>query len=297
MPLAMAALPLYVHLPKFYGDHLGVSLAALGVLLLVLRLVDGVARSAARRVERPRAVAQAPDRARGAGARRSAWSRCSRRRRAAKRALLAWLGGALALVYVAFSLATINHGAWGAELSPDPVERTRITAVREALALVGVVIASVAPSLLGGSGGESTGLPRFALAFAVFGARPARGVTLAYAPAGTRIVAPRAPLFAAWRRRSPNVDFRRLLAVFIANGIASADPGDAGALLHRRRAAARKAQQGLFLALYFIAGAAGMPLWVQALGAVRQGARVARGDARGDRRLRVGGAARAAATR
>jgi hypothetical protein len=23
MPLAMAALPLYVHLPKFYGDHLG----------------------------------------------------------------------------------------------------------------------------------------------------------------------------------------------------------------------------------------------------------------------------------
>ena len=36
MPLAMAALPLYVHLPKFYGDHLGVPLATLGVLLLVL---------------------------------------------------------------------------------------------------------------------------------------------------------------------------------------------------------------------------------------------------------------------
>ena len=35
-------------------------------------------------------------------------------------ALLAWLSGALALVYVAFSLATINHGAWGAELSSDP---------------------------------------------------------------------------------------------------------------------------------------------------------------------------------
>ena len=42
MPLAMAALPLYVHLPKFYGDHLGVPLAALGVLLLLLRLADGV---------------------------------------------------------------------------------------------------------------------------------------------------------------------------------------------------------------------------------------------------------------
>ena len=42
MPLAMAALPLYVHLPKFYGDHLGVPLAALGGVLLLLRLADGV---------------------------------------------------------------------------------------------------------------------------------------------------------------------------------------------------------------------------------------------------------------
>src|SRR5271169_2136155 len=42
MPLAMAALPLYVHLPKFYGDHLGVDLALLGGVLLALRLADAV---------------------------------------------------------------------------------------------------------------------------------------------------------------------------------------------------------------------------------------------------------------
>src|SRR6202171_2557730 len=42
MPLAMAALPLYGHLPKFYGDHLGVNLAVLGAVLLALRLADGV---------------------------------------------------------------------------------------------------------------------------------------------------------------------------------------------------------------------------------------------------------------
>jgi Na+/melibiose symporter-like transporter len=41
IPLAMAALPLYVHLPKFYGDHLGVDLALLGGVLLALRLADG----------------------------------------------------------------------------------------------------------------------------------------------------------------------------------------------------------------------------------------------------------------
>ncbi|HEY8623129.1 MAG TPA: MFS transporter, partial [Casimicrobiaceae bacterium] len=42
--------------------------------------------------------------------------------------LIVWLSLALALVYGAFSLATINHQAWGAELSSDPLERTRITA-------------------------------------------------------------------------------------------------------------------------------------------------------------------------
>ena len=40
IPLAMGALPLYVHLPKFYGEVFGVSLAALGVLLLALRAFD-----------------------------------------------------------------------------------------------------------------------------------------------------------------------------------------------------------------------------------------------------------------
>ena len=38
--LAMAGLPIYIHAPKFYGDTYGVSLAAIGAVLLVLRLLD-----------------------------------------------------------------------------------------------------------------------------------------------------------------------------------------------------------------------------------------------------------------
>jgi glycoside/pentoside/hexuronide:cation symporter, GPH family len=40
--LAMAGLPIYIHAPKFYVDEYGVSLAALGSVLFVLRLIDVV---------------------------------------------------------------------------------------------------------------------------------------------------------------------------------------------------------------------------------------------------------------
>ena len=152
MPLAMAALPLYVHLPKFYGDHLGVDLAVLGSVLLVLRLADGVVdpllgvvsdRGGARKRW---LLLAAPLLSLGMIALFTPMPR-------AEGPLIVWLSLSLALVYGAFSLATINHQAWGAELSGDAAERTRITAVREGLALFGVVIAAVLPAFLGGEDG------------------------------------------------------------------------------------------------------------------------------------------------
>jgi len=260
MPLAMAALPLYVHLPKFYGDHLGVPLAALGVLLLALRLADGVLDPllgawSDRARSRKRLIALAvPLLAIGMTALFAPQVEGGA-------ALLAWLGGALAVVYLAFSLATINHNAWGAELSFDAVERTRITAMREGLALVGVVIASVAPALMGGEGGEVRGLPRFAFAYALF-LFVCAAITLGAAP-----VAPRSPdlrrfRFADMAAPLAEPTFRRLLAAFMANGIASAIPATL-VLFYIADVLRAEARQGLFLALYFIAGAAGMPLWVK----------------------------------
>lgn len=260
MPLAMAALPLYVQLPKFYGDHLGVDLTLLGAVLLVLRLADGIIdpvlgavsdRTGARK--RWIAIA-APLLALGMIALFLPLPRT-------QTPLLVWLGMALALIYFAFSLATINHQAWGAELSLDPVERTRITALREGLALCGVVVASVLPSFLGGDDG---GLGRFALLFA--------GITLACALV-TLLGTPRSASPAVQRAASPALRemiarplsdplFRKLLVVFMLNGIAAAIPATL-VLFFIADVLDAEARQGTFLALYFIAGAAGMPLWVR----------------------------------
>ncbi len=260
MPLAMAALPLYVHLPKFYGDTLGVDLTLLGVLLLVLRLADGVLDPlfgvwSDRAPSRRALIAwSAPVLALGMVALFAPLPR-------EQGPLLLWLGVSLALVYGAFSVATINHNAWGAELSPDPVQRTRITAIREGLALLGVVLASVAPTLLAPAADPATGLARFAIAFAVFTAIAAY-ITVTRAP-----VAPRPPPETTSTRAGialPLADplFRRLLVVFMANGIASAIPATL-VLFFIADVLQAEARQGLFLALYFVAGAAGMPLWIR----------------------------------
>ena len=260
MPLAMAALPLYVHLPKFYGDHLGVDLAVLGSVLLVLRLADGFVdpllgvlsdRGGARKRW---LLLAAPLLALGMIALFTPLPR-------AEAPLIAWLSLALALVYGAFSLATINHQAWGAELSSDPVERTRITAVREGLALFGVVIAAVLPGFLGGDDG---GLARFALLFAVF-TLVCAAITVTLTP-NTRTApiasAPRQSFRLLLSRPLADLLFRRLLLVFMLNGIAAAIPATL-VLFFIADVLDAESRQGMFLALYFIAGAAGMPLWVR----------------------------------
>ena len=260
MPLAMAALPLYVHLPKFYGDHLGVDLTLLGVILLVLRLADGIIDPVLGAVSdrtgaRKRWIAlAAPVLALGMIALFVPLPR-------AQTPLLIWLALALAVIYFAFSLATINHQAWGAELSLDPVERTRITAVREGLALCGVVIAAVLPAYLGGGDG---GLGRFALLFAAFTLLCAL-ITLLGTPRVVPVSEPRAqalPLREMIARPLADALFRKLLVVFMLNGIAAAIPATL-VLFFIADVLDAEARQGAFLALYFIAGAAGMPLWVK----------------------------------
>ncbi len=256
LPLSMAALPIYVHVPKYYADTLGVDLAVVGFVLLGLRLLDGLVDPL---------LGAWSDRS-GARAKLVAWSLPALALGmialfapppATSAGLAWWLAGTLAVVYFAYSLATINHHAWGAELSADPHQRTRITATREGLALAGVMAAAVIPGLFADG---AHGLRFLSWLFAAVllacggwtvlrGPRPPRADGAVLGAFRTLPAVLRVPAF------------RRLLAVYMINGIAAAIPATL-VLFFIKDAIGAEAQQGWFLGLYFLAGALAMPFWV-----------------------------------
>jgi len=254
-PLAAAALPVYLHVPKLYAEHYGLSLALLGGLLFAARLIDALADPL---------IGAFSDRARGrrvlvlAGLLPLAIGLPALVRPAAGIDPVLWLTGALLLVYAGYSLATINYAAWGAELSSTPALGTRLVASREGWALVGVVAASVAPGLLADQ--APAGLWQATLYWLPWLALAAAG-TLTRVP-DTRAAMAQPPLRETARELAGHARFRRLLAVFALNGIAAAVPGTL-VLFFIADVLVEPAREGLFLALYFMAGIAALPLWTR----------------------------------
>jgi Na+/melibiose symporter-like transporter len=254
LPLAMAALPLYVHLPKLYGGDLGMPLALVGAVLLATRLADAISDPllgwlADRWPRRDLFIAAALPLL-GVG------MVALLHPPEAARAL--WLAAGLVVTYLGFSMASIAYQAWGAQLSDDTHERTRVTAAREIFTLIGVVVAAVAPAALGGE--NATGLARLAWVFA--GALALCGaVTLAAAPRPRRAARASGGVAEALAAPMANPDFRRLLVVFVLSGIAAAIPSTL-VLFFIDDVLQAAHLTGAFLALYFLAGAAGIPLWV-----------------------------------
>ena len=257
LPLAFAALPIYVHVPRFYAEVSGLSLALLGVILLATRLLDAGIDPwlgwLADRVPRRGMAALAllpfgvgfvallnPPEAHAA----------------------LWLVGALALTYFGFSAATIAYQAWGADVGSDSGLRTRLTAAREGFGLLGVVLAAALPALLAPA--LSDGIARLAWVLPPL-LLIAAATTFSRVGPGVPARAPSQPLLASLRRVLADPAFRRLLVVFVANGIAAALPATLF-LFFVADVLQIEAAGGALLALYFVAGAASLPVWVALAG-------------------------------
>jgi Na+/melibiose symporter-like transporter len=261
LPLAFVALPVYVHLPHWYATQFGVPLTALGLVLLLSRLSDALIDPW---------LGQLSDRLYARSVRAVQWA-CALAallmvcgfvglffppievmEKTGHTLLLCWAAGMLTLSHWAYSALGIMHQSWAAMLGGNPVQRSRLVAWREGLGLLGVMLASVMPSLIGMDG--TAGFLAVALLL---------GLLVWFQGVQPEPVAQKE--LGAWNLPWRFPAFRQLLGVFLLNGVASAVPATLVMFFVQDRIQAPAAMQPWFLSVYFVAGAVSLPLWLKAI--------------------------------
>ena len=253
VPLAFAQLPLYVNVPSFYAAA-GLGLGTIGAILLATRLADTVIDpflgALSDRLPRARTLLMAL---------------AAPVLMAAFYGLFAppphvtalWLLAWLVPVFASFSLIAINYYALGVGLAASPHDNTILAVWREGGMLLGVLTASVLPTLLQKYFSILQSYRLFALAFAVLLALGA-AVTLSLHPSGAPRAKPsrRLSVFALLA----DARLRWIFLIVFANGIPAAITATLF-LFFVGDVLGAGGQGGAMLAVYFLSAVAGMPAW------------------------------------
>ncbi|WP_431298036.1 MFS transporter [Tabrizicola sp. BL-A-41-H6] len=253
--IAAAGLPIYIHAPKFYVDSYGVSLAALGVTLALLRLFDVVQDPVlgwlAETGRKSRALWVAIATA------IMALSMLGLFAVAPPIAPLLWFALTLTGLFSAFSFLTICFYAEGVAKAATlgPQGHIRLAGWREGGSLLGVCLAAVAPVALAGL----TSSP-FAL-FAVLFTALAIVATLAMRGNwGMGAPLPTTNPLALFRPALSDPLARRLLLIALLNASPVAVTSTLFLFFVESRLAA-PGLEGPLLLLFFLSAAASTPVW------------------------------------
>ncbi len=258
LPLAALYFPVFVYIAPFYSAERDVSLAALGGLFLVVRLMDAVTDPA---------MGWLSDRTRSRFGRRRVWLIVATPLICASVWMLmvppadAGFGHVaqwLTLLTLSWTIALTPYFAWGAEISGDYGDRATITGWREGVTLIGTVLAVI---LYFTAGDAADGLR--AIAWMVVIMMP---LTVAWAlwavPEPRDHTRQRLDVRQALRAISGNALFRRLLTAYFINGLANGLPPALFLFFLGDLLGAPDANW--LLLVYFVCAVLGLPIWAWA---------------------------------
>ncbi len=270
LPLAMAALPVVLNVSHFYGEVLRVPLEIMGLIFIFARVVDAI---------QDPVIGLISDRFTHRGPRGrltfvglmvpvlaggflmlflppNVWHDNPT-------VMAIWLLAALLLVHFGYSGVSISYHSHGAELTDDYNERTKVTVGREVFGLLGMTTAVVMPTGLTTLFGDVLGYTVLGLLFlpvailfsvpTLLGAGPSVHPPVVHAERNPFIA-----FFAPLKNRL----FRRLLLIFVVNGSALGVAVTVMLFYVEHVLVGTKVQAGIILLVYFIAGAASVPLWL-----------------------------------
>jgi GPH family glycoside/pentoside/hexuronide:cation symporter len=276
--LGAVAVPIYIQVPYLYSRIYEVPSAWVGIILLISRLLDAVLDPA---------IGLWVDRRSGRG------NRYALPLLLAVPLLLLGMAGvffplgntpteyaaslmvSLIVVHLGYSFASIAYQAWGAELGHTDKERSTFVAVREGVGILGVVFA-VSLALETNAGLIFT-VFAFMLVLGMFlllkySPQPDRNaqhaaqqahsaLAQAFSNAQTGAAAAIRKGFADIVQPLRRQNFRKLMGVFLCNGLAAALPATLVPFYMRDRLGLSDSDQWV-LAVYFLVGAASTVFWV-----------------------------------
>lgn len=269
LALAMPTLPVYVFLPAYYAQTVGLGLAATGAALMLARVFDVVTDPV---------VGYLSDRVPTRWGQRKPWMVLGGM--IAAPALIAlvspppgagqmYLALWSLLLSLGWTLIAVPYTAWGADLSRDQRERTRITGWREGSMVAGILLAGLLPVLLEAFGADQVE-PMQAIAWLALMLGSVSLATLVWMVPEARPdrnqTSPRPPLrrwhgiLGLWN----NGPFMRLLIAWCINGLANGLPAATFLLyLDHGLQTDEMTRNGLLFA-YFLATILALPLWAAA---------------------------------
>jgi len=270
--LAFVGIPIYVYLPKFYTDVVGVDVVVLGAVILAARLFDGITDPV---------IGYLSDRTRTRFGRRRPYIALGALPLAASVIFLLsppetdplsaaiWFAAWLFLTFFFWTMVVVPYESLGPEITLDYDERTSVLGLRDGLLILGTLVAASSPALASamidlpaGSEGERQ---RFMWIGAVYA--PVLVVLCWWSVAAIRerpptsrrqqggALADLAPLF-------ENRPFLILLASYMVSAFGSNLP--ATMLLYYVEHVLESGAAELFLVEYLVTGVVFLPLWIAA---------------------------------
>lgn len=264
MPMTMAAIPVALFLPAFYAQGLGLDLATVGFILMIARIWDMVTDPL---------IGYISDRTRTSIGRRKPWIIGSAPIIMIAIYKLFLPSGDVSALYLLFwvmvlwfgwTLFNIPYFAWGAELSPDYEERTRITGWRTLLGLSGTLIAMFAPAMsqmffdFGGQSGEALYLIGI---IAIILTPICSAILIKFVPERQDFVPAEMHILEGLKIMWGNAPFRRLVLAFVFSTLAYALTAPLFVMLIEHIIGAPEAAPMVLLA-YFAANVLGVPFWM-----------------------------------
>ncbi|ABW66163.1 MFS transporter [Desulfosudis oleivorans] len=269
--LAVVGIPVYVYIPKFYTDVIGVPIGALGLILLLVRLFDAVTDPA---------MGYISDRLKTPFGRRRPLIAAGAVLTVAAMALLfnppaglgtaaatAWFAVMVAALFLFWTVIIVPYESLGPELTYDYNERTALFGMRDGALIAGTLVAAASPAIVKALWHIGETAEDFREVFHVLSLlygplilASAAWCVLSFRERTTVRPETAAPFFSGMASSLQNRPFRILLISYTISAIGSNLP--ATLILYYVEYVLHSPRADLFLLIYFVTGILLLPLWV-----------------------------------